>query len=187
MKTYEEFLEFLNEHLKNMSDFIPVSDPDFHSVCFATGRFLLTEPYRWEEKLKNWPVIPKTEKPEEKQLLDFFQVSGLRKSFNKELNENNQEILHKAYELFFPIIISKDEFMISLFRDDLKARRYKKIFRSAGQKIDRVTDFINRHKTNSQFLELMRKFTHDLSGFSLTLINNKKLLDQAIDTIQNKQ
>lgn len=187
MKTYEEFLVFLDDHLKSMSDFIPVTDKDFHAVCLATGRFLLSEPYRWETLMEKWFQAPEVEKPGKDELLDFFKKrKGMPLSFRKELLAGDLDTLYKAYELLFPILVTKDEFLSSIFRDDIKARRYKKVFRQNERKIKRVRDFVNTMKENADFLELMRKFTKDLEGFSLTLINNKNLLDQAIKKIEDR-
>lgn len=187
MKTYEEFLVFLDDHLKSMSDFIAVTDRDFHAVCFTTGRFLLSEPYRWETLMNNWFQAPEVEKPGKEELLAFFnERKGMSRSFRKELMANDLETLYKAYDLLFPLLVTKDEFLTSIFRDDIKAQRYKKVFRQSKRKIKRVGDFVNKMKTNGDFLELMRKFTKDLEGFSLTLINNKNLLDQAIKKIEDR-
>lgn len=184
MKTYEEFLVFLDDHLKSMSDFIAVTDKDFHAICYTTGRFLLSEPYRWETLLEKWFQRPEVEKPGKDELLDFFKRKGMPLSFRKELSGNDMDTLYEAYDLLFPILVTKDEFLSSVFRDDIKARRYKKVFRQSKRKLKRVQDFVAANKTNDDFLELMRKFTKDLEGFSLTLINNKNLLDQAIKKIE---
>lgn len=187
MKTYEEFLEFLDDHLKSMSDFIPVMDRDYHAVCFATARFLLTEPYRWETLLEKWPETPEVPKPDKKELVQFFKTKkGLPLSFRKELVDKNYDTLYIAYDLLYAILVLKDEFLTSIFRNDARARRFKKVFRESDAKIKRIKDFLQRVKKNNDFLELMRKFTKDLSGFSLTLINNKKLLDQAIKKLEEK-
>ncbi len=184
MKTYEEFVEFLEEHLNHMTDFLAVSDKDFHPVCFATARFLLDEPYNWEKKMAQWPTVPQTPKPSQEELLNFFNTTkGMKVSFRKELKENNMEVLYNAYQLLFPSLVVKDEFLTSIFRDDLKHRRYKKVFKQSTKKIPRVIKHINGLKTEESFIALMRQFTKDLSGFSLTLINNRKLLEQAIDNL----
>ena len=188
MKTYEDFLVFLEQHLDHMSDFIPVSDRDFHPVCYAIARFLLTEPYRWEQLKEQWPQVPEVQKPSESELIDFFKTSkGLPLSYRKELMENDLETLYKAYDLMYPIIVSKDEFLRSIFREDIRKRRYKKIFRESDSKINRVTQKINQMKNNDDFQPLMQRFTRDLSGFSLTLINNRKLLDQIVQELMNAQ
>lgn len=187
MKTYEEFLVFLDDHLKSMSDFIPVKDKDFHAVCFTLGRFLLSEPYRWEELLNDWPKMPQVVKPGEKELLEFFNThKGMKLSFRKELKNNDIDALYKAYDWLFPMLVTKDDFLSSVFRDDIKARRFKKVLRQAEKKVKRVTEFVDVYKKDAKFLELMRQFTTDLSGFSLTLINNKNLLDQAIKKIEER-
>jgi len=184
MKTYEDFLVFLEEHLNHITDFIEPTDKDFFSVCTATARFLLSEPYRWRDLMKNWPQIPTVEKPSESQLIDFFTTTkGLKLSFRKELKENNLGMMYDAYTLLFPTLVLKDEFLSSVFRQDLQARRYKKIFLQHQKKITRVMEFINRMKEDDNFLELMETFTADLSGFSLTIINNKKLLDQVVNKL----
>ncbi|MCP5046140.1 MAG: hypothetical protein GY940_03145 [bacterium] len=181
MKTYEEFLVFLEEHLNHMTDFVPATSSDFHPVCFATARFLLSEPYRWETLMIDWPKLPQVEKPAESQLLDFFKsTKGMPLSFRKELKEKNLDTLYKAYNLLYPICVTKDEFLTSVFRDDISARRYKKIFKQSEKKLDRVTGTINVMKKDKSFIQLMQQFTKDLSGFSLTLINNNKLLDQVV-------
>jgi hypothetical protein len=188
MKTYEDFLIFLEQHLNHLSDFIPVNDRDFHAVCFALARFLLSEPYRWEQILETWPQLPKVSAPSKDELYDFFKSNkGLPLSFRKELKEDNREKLSKAYDLLYPIVISKDEFLSSIFREDFLARRYKKIFREGERKISRVLEKINRLKTNKEVVQLMHRFTKDLSGFSLTLINNKRLLDQTVRKLENIQ
>lgn len=185
MKTYEEFLVFLDDHLKSMSDFIPMKDKNFHAICFATGRFLLSEPYRWESLIGKWFNPPEVAKPGEGELLDFFKNTvGLPLSFRKELQTGDLDTLYRAYEILFPILILKDEFLSSIFREDIRARRFKKVFRQYSRKIKKVKEFVDGVKDNEEFLELMRKFTKDLEGFSLTLINNKKLLDQAIKKIE---
>ncbi|MCP5108279.1 MAG: hypothetical protein GY950_33140 [bacterium] len=187
MKTYEEFLVFLDDHLKSMSDFIPVTDKDFHAICTATARFLLSEPFRWEKLLPDWPKEPEVPKPGEKEMLEFFKTNkGMPLSFRKELMANDLDTLYKAYYLFFAILVLKDEFLVSVFRDDVRARRYKKVFKQSERKLTRIEDFINEMKSNENFLSLMRKFTKDLEGFSLTLINNKNLLDQAIKKIEER-
>lgn len=184
MKTYEDFLVFLEEHLNHIRDFIPASDKDFRSVCFAVARFLLEEPYRWETLAKDWPKLPQVEKPGEDELVEFYRSrKGLPLSFRKELVANDIDTLYKAYELMQPIFVTKDDFVTSMFRDDIKRRRYKRIFKQSTKKIPRVIEKINRLKNEQSMLELMRKFTADLAGFSLTLINNKKLLDQAVDKL----
>ena len=187
MKTYEDFLVFLEEHLNHMSDFIPVSDRDFHPVCFAIARFLLAEPYRWENLLATWPQLPGVAKPLETELINFFKnQKGLPHSFRKELAEHNLETLYQAYNLLYPALIVKDDFLRSVFREDLLARKYKTLFRESDKKIKRVTEKINQLKNNTDFHPLMQRFTKDLSGFSLTLINNWKLLDQAVGKLMNR-
>jgi hypothetical protein len=185
MKTYEDFLVFLDDHLKSMTDFIDASHRDFHAICAATGRFLLSEPYRWEKLLENWPEMPKVPKPNENELLEFFKTKkGLSLSFRKELKENDLDTLYKAYDLLYAMLVIKDDFLTAVFGEDIKRRRYKKIFRQSGAKIKRIKDFINPRKTDENFLNLMRKFTKDLEGFSLTLINNRNLLHKAIKKIE---
>jgi hypothetical protein len=76
--------------------------------------------------------------------------------------------------------VTKDEFLTSIFREDIINRRFKKIFRNSKTRINRITEKINKLKKNNEVVQLMKRFTKDLSGFSLTLINNKKLLDQAV-------
>lgn len=184
MKTYEEFLDFLEEHLKHMIDYVPVSSPQFHPVCFATARFLLSEPYRWETLLPDWPKIPVVTKPSETQLLQFFNsTKGMLLSFRKELAGNDLDTLYKAYTILYPICVTKDDFLTSVFRLDIQARRYKKIFKEGDKVLASVIEKINLIKSNTSFIHLMQKFTRDLSGFSLTLINNKKLLDQAVSKL----
>lgn len=184
MKTYEDFLVFLEEHLNHITDFIEPTDKDFFSVCTATARFLLSEPYRWKDLMKTWPAIAEVEKPSEGQLLEFYNTTkGMKLSFRKELKENDLDTLYKAYDLLFPALVLKDEFLASVFRHDLQARRYKKIFRESKKKIPRVIEFIGRMKEDGNFLELMETFTADLSGFSLTIINNQKLLDQVVNKL----
>lgn len=184
MKTYEDFLVFLEEHLNHIRDFIPASDKDFRSVCYAIARFLLSEPYRWETLAEEWPRLPGVEKPEEEELVQFYRSrKGLPLSFGKELKANDIDTLYKAYDLMQPIFIGKDDFITAIFRDDIKRRRYKRIFKQSTKKIPRVIDKINRLKRQESMQELMRKFAKDLAGFSLTLINNKKLLDQAVDKL----
>jgi hypothetical protein len=181
MKTYEEFLSFLEEHLNHMTDFVPASSKDFYPVCFATARFLLSEPYRWEKLINDWPKTPEVPKPSESELLDFYNnTKGMKLSFRKELKTNDLETLYKAYQLLFPICVSKDEFLTSVFRKDIGARRYKTIFRKSEKTIARVVEKINLMKKDQSFIHLMQSFTADLSGFSLTLINNKNLLDQVV-------
>lgn len=181
MKTYEEFLVFLEEHLSHMTDFVPASSKDFYPVCYAAARFLLSEPYRWEQLFEDWPKLPVVEKPGQDALLDFYKTTpGLPLSFRKELKENDLETMYDAYNLLYPIIVTKDEFLTSVFREDLKHRRFKKIYRQSKGKIKRVTKTIDKMKKDQNFISLMKQFTKDLSGFSLTLINNRKLLDQVI-------
>lgn len=187
MKTYEEFVEFLEEHLSHMTDFVAVTETDFHPVCFATARFLLDEPYNWEKKIIDWPSVPKPPKPTEEEMLNFFTTTkGMKLSFRKELKENNLDALYKAYDLLFPSLVTKDEFLTSIFRDDLKRRRYKKVFKASNRKIKQVKEHIGVLKKEESFIALMRQFTKDLSGFSLTLINNRNLLEQAIQNIMKK-
>lgn len=185
MKTYEDFLVFLDDHLKSMTDFIPARHRDFHAVCAATGRFLLSEPYRWEKLLPEWPKEPEVERPGKDEMLAFFKEhKGLTVSFRKELAAGDMEALGKAYDLMFSILVLKDELLTSVFREDIKRRRYKRIYRMSTTRLKRVEAFIDKNKGNEAFLDLMRKFTRDLEGFSLTLINNRNLLHQAIDKIQ---
>jgi len=184
MKTYEDFLVFLEDHLKSLHDFIPVADEDFHPVCFAVARFLLSEPYRWEKLLDKWPHVPHVKKPEKKELIDFFEThKGLPRSFAKELKEENFDVLHKAHALMYLIFVQKDDFISSIFREDARARKYKKIFNESEKKIKRITEKINGFKHNPEFHKLIKKFTSELAGFSLTLINNNKLLDQTVDKL----
>ncbi len=184
MKTYEEFLSFLEEHLNHMTDFVPASNSDFYPVCFATARYLLSEPYRWEKLFAEWFKAPDVAKPSEKEMLDFFNnTKGMKLSFHKELKTNDLETLYKAYELLFPICVTKHEFLTSVFRKDIEARRFKTIFKQNVKTIDRVVDKINLMKEDKSFIQLMKTFTTDLSGFSLTLINNKNLLDQVVTKI----
>jgi len=180
MKTYEEFLEFLETHLNHMSDFVPVDSKDFHAVCYATASFLLAEPYRWEKLLPEWPKLPQVEKPEESELLEFFEKKGMSVSFGKELKANDLDTLYNAYDLLFPCLVLKDDFLTAVFREDLPRRRYKKIFKQSNRKIERVVNTINSLKIRDEFIALMKQFTADLEGFSLTLINNKRLLDQVV-------
>lgn len=185
MKTYEEFLVFLDDHLKSMSDFIPMKDKNFHAICFATGRFLLSEPYRWESLMGKWFEAPKVAEPGKEELLEFFKnTKGLPLSFRKELETEDWDTLYKGYEILYPILVLKNEFLSSIFREDIRFRRFKKVFRQHKRKIKKVKEFVDKVKGNKEFLELMRKFTKDLEGYSLTLINNKKLLDQAIKKIE---
>lgn len=185
MKTYEEFLVFLDDHLKSMSDFVPMKDKNFHAICFATGRFLLSEPYRWETLIEEWFEAPEVAKPGKEEMLEFYKnTKGLPLSFRKELETGDLDTLYKAYEILFPIIVLKNEFLSSIFREDIRARRFKLVFRQHKRRIKKVKEFVDGVKNNKEFLELMRKFTKDLEGFSLTLINNKKLLDQAIKKIE---
>jgi hypothetical protein len=187
MKTYEDFLKFLEDHLKPFTQFVPTSDIDFHAICTAIGRFMLSEPYRWETLLSNWPQTPKVPKPSEKELLDFFTNNkGLPVSFRKELKEKNYTALYKAYDLIYSILILKNEFLASIFREEIRSRKYKKIFKESEQKIKRINAKIDSFKTNQSFLQLIKKFTAELAGFSLTLINNKKLLDQVVDILDEK-
>jgi hypothetical protein len=184
MKTYEDFLEFLEVHLKHITDFIPGSDRDFRPLCFSVARFLLEEPYRWEKLVADWPQLPTVEKPSRDELLEFYKTNkGLPLSFRKEIKTNDYDTLYKAYELLHPILITKHEFLTGIFREDIAARRFKKIFKESEKKIKRIEEKANLLKNQQSFIELMRKFTKDLSGFSLTLINNKKLLDQAVDKL----
>lgn len=187
MKTYEEFLTFLEDHLKQLTDFIPITDQDFHPVCFAVARFLLTEPYRWEKLIEAWPNLPEVPKPSKEELIEFFKSQkGLPLSFRKEIKEDNLEVLNEAYQLLYPILVLKDEFLLSIFRTDVIARRFKKVFRESNGKINRIIKKINHFKLNENFLPLVRQFTQDLSGFSLTLINNRKLLDQTVQKFMQK-
>ncbi|MCP4219287.1 MAG: hypothetical protein GY765_31930 [bacterium] len=187
MKTYEDFLVFLDDHLKSMTDFIPASHNDFHAICYATARLLLAEPYRWEKLIDQWMEKPGVEKPEQEQLLEFYATTkGLPLSFRKELKADDYETLHRGYELLFPLIVQKHEFLHSIFRDDVRARRFKKVFKESEKKIERVRDFISEKIKEESFLGLMKKFTKDLEGFSLTLINNLNLLDQAIKKIEER-
>lgn len=181
MKTYEDFLAFLEEHLKPINTFIPVSDNDFHPICIAVARFMLSEPYRWESLLDKWPKVPEILKPTEEELTDFFKTrTGLPLSFKKELSNNDYPALYKAYNILFPIIVLKDDFYSSIFRTDILRRRWKTIIKGSDAKIKRIIEKINTFKNEKTFIQLMTKFTGDLSGFSLTLINNKKLLDQVV-------
>ncbi len=181
MKTYEEFLVFLEEHLKHMTDFVPASQRIFYPVCFATAWFLLSEPYRWEALIPDWPKLPVVPKPSEKELLDFFKTTkGMVLSFKKELATNDLDTLYKAYDLLYPICITKDDFLNSVFRLDIQARRFKQIFRESETTLAKVLERITTMKSDPSFIRLMQKFTKDLSGYSLTLINNKKLLDQVV-------
>jgi hypothetical protein len=70
--------------------------------------------------------------------------------------------------------------LTSVFRQDIASKRYKTIFKQSEKKIARVIEKINLMKENKSFIQLMQQFTTDLSGFSLTLINNKNLLDQVV-------
>jgi hypothetical protein len=188
MKTYEEFLDFLQEHLNHMTDFVPAANSEFHPVCFATARFLLSEPYRWETLISDWPKISEVPKPSETELLDFFKTTkGMALSFRKELAANDLDTLHKAYTLLYPICVTKDEFLTSVFRMHIQARRFKRIFKEGEKTLAVVQERINTMKSNASFIRLMQKFTKDLSGFSLTLINNKKLLDQAVLKLMAKE
>ncbi len=181
MKTYEDFLAFLEAYLNPLSDFIPVTDEDYYPICFALGRFLLSEPYRWEQFKEQWPKLPEAPKPSKSELIDFFKTNkGLPLSFRKELMENNHEVLYKAYDLLYPIMVSKDEFLTSIFRIDIRSRRFKKLFRESDTKIKRIIAKINDLKKRPGFHQFMQRFTQDLCGFSITLINNKKLLDQVV-------
>lgn len=181
MKTYEEFIVFLEEHLNHMTDFVPASSKDFYPVCYATARFLLSEPYRWEQLFDDWPKMPEVEKPGQDELLGFYKsTKGLPPSFRKELKENDLETMYDAYNLLHPIIVTKDEFLTSVFREDIKHKRYKKIYRRGKGKIKRITKTIDKMKKDKKFIGLMQQFTKDLSGFSLTLINNRNLLDQVV-------
>lgn len=106
MKTYEDFLVFLDDHLKSMTDFIDASHRDFHAICAATGRFLLSEPYRWEKLLEKWPELPEVPKPGEKELLEFFKSrKGLPLSFRKELKTNDLDTLYKAYDFLYAVLV----------------------------------------------------------------------------------
>jgi len=188
MKTYEDFLVFLEEHLNHITDFIPNSDKHFRPVCFAVARFLLSEPYRWKSLFSQWPSLPTPPQPSQDQLLEFFNTQkGLNISFKKELTENNLDALYKAYNLLYPILITKHEFLNSIFRPDIRARRFKKIVKESEAKIKRVIEFITLMKHNDNFIQLMEKFTNDLSGFSLTVIDNKKLLDQVVEKLASIQ
>jgi hypothetical protein len=181
MKTYEEFLVFLEEHLNHMTDFVPASSKDFYPVCFATARFLLSEPYRWEQMFDEWPKQPEVERPAENELLQFYKTTkGLPLSFRKELKAGDLDTLFDAYTLIHPIIVTKDEFLTSVFREDIRHRRYKKVYKQSKSKIKRVIGKIQLMKKDKNFIGLMQQFTKDLSGFSLTLINNRKLLDQVV-------
>ncbi len=187
MKTYEDFLKFLEDHLKPFTQFVPASDIDFHAICTAIARFLLSEPYRWEILLNNWPQTPKIPKPSEKELNDFFMKNkGFPVSFRKEIKERNYTVLYQAYDLMYSILILKDEFLTSIFREEILSRKYKKIFKESKPKIKRITAKIDSFKTNKPFLQLITKFTAELAGFSLTVINNKKLLDQVVDKLADK-
>lgn len=184
MRTYEDFLLFLEEHLKSIKEFIPTSDKDFHPICFALARFLLSEPYRWTALMENWPTLPEVQQPEKNAVLEFFQAhKGLPLSFRKELQEDDYATLEAAYKFLFPILITKDEFLTAIFRQDIHSRRYKKIFKEREKKIARIIEKLNSFKRNPSFIELMTKFTSDLAGFSLTLINNKKLTDKVVDSL----
>lgn len=181
MKTYEDFLLFLEKHLKQMATLVPVTDQDFYPFCTAVSRFLLSEPYRWEKLIEEWPILPEVAKPSQDELLNFFnQTKRLPISFKKELMENDYETLYLAYNLMQPILIRKDEFLTSIFREDIQHHRYKKIFGQSQSKIKRITKTINQMKKNQDFIKLAKQFTTDLSGFSLTLINNQNLLEQAL-------
>ncbi|MGE5342279.1 MAG: hypothetical protein ACM3SY_12455 [Candidatus Omnitrophota bacterium] len=185
MRTYEDFLTFLEKHLTPLTDFIPASDDDFHPICHALARFMLSEPYRWENLLNEWPVLPtNVPKPAENELLDFFKNNkGLPLSFGKELQENQCEKLYTAYNVLYPIFVLKDDFLTSIFRKESHSRKYKKIVREGETKINRIIERINALKTNQEFTQFMSRFTAELSGFSLTLINNKKLLDTVVDKL----
>jgi len=181
MKTYEEFLEFLKEHLKEFIKIFPVNDEDFFPLVFAFARFLLSEPYRWNELIKDWPEIKRVNEDDEKNILEFFnKTKGMKLSFRKELMNRDLDTLKDAYSLFYPMIELRDNFLNSIFRLDIKSRRYKKIYRESSEKISRIIKKINQLKEDERIIPLIKKFTSDLSGFSLTLINNKNLLEQAI-------
>ncbi len=184
MRTYEDFLNFLEEHLQQVSDFIATSDEDFRAVCSAVARFLLSEPFRWESLIDHWPKLPQPTKPSQNELIEFFKNNkGLPLSFKKELDQDDFDCLFQAYNLMYPIFILKDDFYTSIFRNEIRARKYKKIFKESGIIIPRIIEKISRLKKEKSFIDLVRKFTSDLSGFSITLINNKKLLDQVVDKL----
>lgn len=188
MKSYEDFLVFLEEHLYHISDFISPTDKDFFSVCTATARFLLSEPYRWHDLIKTWPNLPQIEPPTQEQVLEFLNsTKGLKASFRKELENNDRESLKEAYNLLFPILVLKDDFLASVYRKEIQSRRFKTIFRESKKKIPRVIKYIDRMKNDENFLQLMEKFTRDLSGFSLTIINNRKLLDQVVNKLAQRE
>jgi hypothetical protein len=181
MKTYEDFLQFLKSHIREFSRFVPVGDEDFHSFMYALCRFLLSEPYRFQTLLPDWPQIAIPEKPSDDALLGFFKEhKGLPRSFAKELKAGDLTTLRQAYAILFPICVQKDDFTSAIFRKESKSRKYKAIVAAFPSRFGRLQKRFAGLKKDPNFLRVIEAFTKDLTGFSLTLIQNRNLLDQAV-------
>ncbi len=181
MKTYEDFLRFLKEHIRVFGRFVPGTDPDSIPFIQSVCRFLLSEPYRFQTLLEDWPSVTVPEKPDRTVLLAFFKEhKGLPLSFRKELQAGDETALRTAYRALFPVLVRKEEFCCSVFREEIKKRKFKTVARQFDERTDRIRKKVGGLKKNPDFIQALTAFTKDLQGFSLTLIQNKNLLDQAI-------
>lgn len=181
MKTYEDFLLFLRSHLGGFRKHFAGEEPDAYHLLFAVARFLLSEPYRWQSLLTEWPHPVHADQRSDDEVRQFFQQhKGLPASFRKELQNDDLAALHRAYAVLFPMLTLKDEFSSAIFREEVRSRRYKAICREYPLRSQRVARKLKHLTQNHDFRRQMESFTKDLHGFSLTLIQNKNLLDQAV-------
>jgi hypothetical protein len=184
MKTYQEFLDYLKVFLKDFSTCLPVRDPDYAAIAFALARFLIADQYRWHAKLAAWPELPTVALPSDKEVVTFFsQHKGLPLSFRQELAARRMGPLRQAYAVLFPMLVLKHDFVAAIFRADLKARRFKAILRGYEARLGVISAKIAGLKRTPEFNAVCKRFTDHLVGYSLTLLQNKKLLDEALEAI----
>ncbi|HNX96626.1 MAG TPA: hypothetical protein PKK12_03005 [Candidatus Aminicenantes bacterium] len=186
MKTYEEFLEYLTDQLRQASPLLSPDDDDFYPAAFTLLRFLLSEPYRWESRLASWPPPPRQSEIPETELLSFFSShKGLLVSFGTEWRQRNFPPLRAAHAVLFPLLVEKDDLATALYWDGGRSRRFKQVVRDLPERATRVREKLAGLTRDPRFLPFAREFVAGLMGFSLTLLSNRLLLDQAIQSARD--
>jgi len=181
VKTYEEFLEYLTTRLRQASPLLSPNDDDFYPAAFTLLRFLLAEPYRWESRLADWPAPPRRPEVPESELLSFFSShKGLLVSFGAEWRQRNLPPLRAAHAVLFPLLIEKDDLATALYWDGGRSRRFKQVVRDLPERAARVREKLTVLTRDPRFFPFAGEFVAGLKGFSLTLLQNRLLLDQAI-------
>jgi len=162
-----------------LGGFLPLKNYLYFPLLSSALIWAIRRPAEWKERILSFEVWLDPDIVEVKPdafVLDFFESRPkLRKSYDKEIESKDMQILRPAFKSLYPIVGLEDPFLQALFKHELERGEFRAIVLTFEEKAAEAREDIDALEDRSRLIAGLKTLAEELLSLNLHLVSEAQV------------